>query len=190
MKTTLYLAAGFFVGWVLSAIFGSCNSTPSQGALPGLPKNSYVISTRTDTVTRDSVIYRDRWHVRTVGTVVYDDSPHIESTPSHDPMGTEFADTSSALSRPYVWRGEAIREGDTVSVAYHHPERYADISLRRHPDTVRTITIVNDSVIGIPDSRKWGIGFHAGIGGQWSGDNIVRAGVQVGVGINFNLWEP
>lgn len=176
MKKTLPIIthiAALIVGWLLASVFGSCNRTVTPGALSGKPGDAYVISTRTEIDTIEKIVVRDRWRVEYVeGEAVYDT--------------TRIALPSS----PYIWHGSAIQEDDTVDVAYHHPEMFADIELRRGPDTVRTIMITNDTIIGIPDSRKWGIGFHAGIGAQRGTDATVRVGVQVGVGINFNIWEP
>lgn len=161
------------LGWLLASSFGSCNRIVTPGAFTGKPGKPYLVSARTETDTVEKIVHRDRWRVEYVqGGTVYDT-------------------TRTALpSSPYIWRGTAIREADTVDVAYHHPEMFADIELRRGPDTVRTITITNDTVIGIPDSRKWGLGFQAGVGLQRGTDGTVRAGIQIGVGINFNIWEP
>lgn len=173
-KTLRIISYAAFValGWLIASVFDSCNKS-GESADNGPPFFGGTVYTHTDTVTRDSIVYRDRWHTRTVSVVRYDTTrPVIESYP--------YTRQASATTQT----------DDTIDVTYHHPEGLFDIGFRPAPDTVRTVTITRDSVIGIQDNRKWGIGLHAGIGGQWSGDGVVRAGVQVGVGINFNLWEP
>lgn len=180
--TILTALAALVIGFLLGSAFDGCNRTPIL--VTGTADT--VIVSRVDSVTVDSIIYRDRWHVRTVGTITY---PDIDSyTDSRSASGTLPADT--ALGIPYVWRATEIDQGDTISVTYHHPERYADIALMRRPDTLRTVTITRDSIVEIRENRRWGLGVHAGVGGQRGTDGIVRAGVQIGVGINFNLWEP
>lgn len=169
---TITHVATFALGWFLATVFGSCNRTATPTAGAPLIGNG-TIYVHTDTVTHDSVIYRDRWHTRTVGVVRYDTTrPIIESYP--------YTRQASATTPT----------DDTIDVTYHHPEGLFDFAFRPAPDTVRTVMITRDSVISVVEKRKWGIGFHAGIGGQWSGDDVIRAGVQVGVGVNFNLWEP
>lgn len=164
-------AAFAVLGWLIASVFDSCNKEAEPASRPTAFDGT--IYTRTDTLYRDSVIYRDRWRTRTVSVVRYDTTrPIIESYP--------YTRQASATTQT----------DDTIDVTYHHPEGLFDIGFRPAPDTVRTVTITRDSVIAVVEKRKWGIGVHAGIGGQWSGDDVIRAGVQVGVGVNFNLWEP
>lgn len=167
---------GLIVGLIIANQIscGPSVTLPHKGSLLSAPTATVSETTETDTVFVDRIVFRDRWRVRETPARVEVDTLR-ESLPS--PAYIARLDTVT----PYR---------DTVRVAYRHPERTFTLDLSPRPDTVRTLFMTETKTIVLRENRKWGIGFHAGPGLQIARDGITRAGIEVGVGINFNLWEP
>lgn len=164
---------GVAIGFVIASDFHCGPKLPSIGkSLPRDP--SIEVVTETDTVYQYRVIYRDRWRVDHVPAIVEYDTVSIPT-----------------VSRSYVARLDTVTgNSDTVSISFRHPERDFSFAIRPRPDTAHDRIVRETKIITIRDQRKFGLGFHAGPGVQIDKDGAVRVGVEIGFGINFNIWEP
>lgn len=165
---------GGVVGLVVGFLIGSpIDCGPRIGGFGMATPYPVQIELDPDTVIRYETVMRDRWRIKEVPTAV-----EIDTT--REPV----------LSPAYLARLDTIMRGDTLGVAFRHPERTIDIDYRPRPDSIAVMEIRVDNIIGLPDNRRWGIGFHIGPGIQMGRDGVIRAGVEVGIGVNFNLLEP
>lgn len=164
--------AGLILGLILGTDIHCGPSFTAPLSVPGSHTTS--ITTVRDTITTERIIYRDRWHVRsTPAQVTIDTLREVEPSPA------------------YVATLDTITPNlDTVGITYRHPERTFEMSIGQAPDTVRTVYVNRVDVVTVKDRKRWGFGFSMGPGLQLDADGTVRAGAQVSVGVNFNLWEP
>lgn len=197
------LIATFVIGGVVGWIIKPCDC-PEPYRYDGRvtpPSGSELIATGTDSVVTVSVTQRpatgSSYYAAPKRSRPRDTSETrpitgIVSTPPDYPPGSLSVDThcSEAFEDEYEFVTD-YRDSITVSVLF--PERSARLArFVPAPDTVRTVTVTNDLIYEVPDKRRLGIGFHAGVGVAIDRTDGVQVhpGVTLGVGVNFNVWEP
>lgn len=171
-NVAIYTAIGVLIGFLLASQF-ECNDDPARGTIIEGPGRT-VVYRDTDTVTTTRIVYRDRWHVvNAPARTVYDTTRESVTTP------------------PYIARLDTITPThDTLAVAFHHPEQTFDLDYRPRPDSMRTVTIETINVVSVPDKDRIGFGISGGFGAMQAIDGSTKVGAYVGIGINFNIWEP
>lgn len=164
------LLLGIVIGFFLATKF-TCN-TPDI-LTKYVPGQTRILYTEPDTIVQTSIVYRDRWHVRNApANVLYDTTREEVSSP------------------PYVATLDTVTASkDTIGLVFRHPEKMFDVEFRPRPDSVRTVTIETTTVVEVPDSKRFGIGIHAGAGAMQTLTGTLHAGGYIGIGINFNIWE-
>jgi hypothetical protein len=171
-RDAIMAAIGLIIG-VLIAMQLDCHDEETTATVIEGPGRTLVYTDH-DTVTTTRLVYRDRWHVvNAPGAVVYDTTRESVTTP------------------PYIARLDTVTgTSDTIGVTYRHPEQTFDLAFRPRPDSIRTVTVETTQVVSVPDRDRIGFGIAAGIGGIIGIDGVARPGGYIGVGINFNIWEP
>jgi hypothetical protein len=197
------LLIGGIVGWLLKPC--PCDDPYRYDGRITPPSDAELIATGTDTTERISITQRPAISTayatpkrsRKRATRERDTLSPVAWTPPHMPLGSE-ADARLSVD---TFCAEAFEDeyafttpyGDSIDVSVRFPERTARLArFVPAPDTMRTVTVTNDLIYEVADKRRFGLGVHVGYGVQVNPVEplTVRTGIVVGVGMNYNLWEP